>query len=168
MSPHRSRSHVFACVLLLVSWWAYATAPTTVHAAASAQQSQDAATHPVVMQQAANEVATAKVGPPQPFRKAGTLPLAPAPSTNAPVGGGSTNILSREVFGFALFSSLADPNIGYPSWNFDLLSTVAVFGLDVNWDGHLITTDSGYAVWNSSQMTALMSTARQHDGTACQ
>jgi spore germination protein YaaH len=114
------------------------------------------------MQQAANEVATAKVGPLQPFRKAGTLPLAPAPSTNAPVGGGSTNILSREVFGFALFSSLADPNIGYPSWNFDLLSTVAVFGLHVNWDGHLITNDSGYAVWNSSQMTGLISTAHQH------
>ena len=26
----------------------------------------------------------------------------------------------REVFGFALASSLADPTIGYPSWNFDL------------------------------------------------
>jgi spore germination protein YaaH len=114
------------------------------------------------MQQAANQVATAKVGPLQPFQKAGTLPRATAASASAQLAAGSTNMLSREVFGFALFSSLADPNIGYPSWNFDLLSTVAVFGLHVNWDGHLITTDSGYAVWNSSQMTALRSTARQH------
>src|SRR6266571_1666560 len=41
----------------------------------------------------------------------------------------------REVFGFALASSLSDPTIGYPSWDFSLLSTVAFFGLHVNDDG---------------------------------
>src|SRR5258708_3562797 len=30
--------------------------------------------------------------------------------------------LFREVFGFAFASSLGDPTIGYPSWNFSLLS----------------------------------------------
>src|SRR5712691_1953550 len=41
----------------------------------------------------------------------------------------------REVFGFALASSLSDPTVGYPSWNFSLLSTVAYFGLHVNDNG---------------------------------
>ncbi len=36
---------------------------------------------------------------------------------------------NREVFGFALASSLADASYGYPSWNFSMLSTVAYFGL---------------------------------------
>src|SRR5947199_65118 len=43
----------------------------------------------------------------------------------------------REVFGFALASSLSDPNLGYPSWNFSALSTVAFFGLHVASSGVL-------------------------------
>ncbi len=39
--------------------------------------------------------------------------------------------LFREVFGFAFASSLGDPTIGYPTWNFALLSTVAYFGVHV-------------------------------------
>ncbi len=39
----------------------------------------------------------------------------------------------REVFGFALASSLSDPTVGYPTWDFSLLSTVAFFGLA--WSG---------------------------------
>jgi hypothetical protein len=35
----------------------------------------------------------------------------------------------REIFGVALASSLSDPTVGYPSWDFSLLSTVAFFGL---------------------------------------
>ena len=67
----------------------------------------------------------------------------------------------REVFGFALASSLADPTIGYPSWNFDLLTTVAFFGLHVNSNGQL-ANDSGYATWSSSSLTNLVSLAHQH------
>jgi spore germination protein YaaH len=66
--------------------------------------------------------------------------------------------LKREVFGFALASSLADASYGYPSWNFSMLSTVAYFGLHVNWDGTLVA-DSGWNVWNSSALTGLLSTA---------
>ncbi|HXJ49273.1 MAG TPA: hypothetical protein VNF91_08910, partial [Candidatus Acidoferrum sp.] len=66
--------------------------------------------------------------------------------------------MSREVFGFALASSLSDPTIGYPSWNFSLLSTVAFFGLHVNWDGTLIA-DSGWSVWNSSTLTGMLAKA---------
>ena len=54
---------------------------------------------------------------------------------------------SREIFGFALASSLSDPTVGYTSWNFDLLSTVAYFGLHVDTTGHF-ANDNGWSVWN--------------------
>jgi spore germination protein YaaH len=66
--------------------------------------------------------------------------------------------LRREVFGFALASSLGNATYGYPSWNFSLLSTVAFFGLHINWDGTIVA-DSGLNVWNSSTLTGLLSTA---------
>ncbi len=69
--------------------------------------------------------------------------------------------LNREVFGFALASSLSDPTYGYPSWNFNLLTTVAFFGLHVQDDGSW-AADSGAAVWNSSQLTNLVTTAHSH------
>ena len=64
----------------------------------------------------------------------------------------------REVFGFALASSLSDPTVGYPSWDFSMLSTVAFFGLHINPDG-TFTPDQGYSVWHSSQLTNLMAAA---------
>ena len=68
---------------------------------------------------------------------------------------------SREVFGFALASSLTDSSIGYPSWNFDLLSTVAFFGLHVDTAGRFVA-DAGWSTWNSSGLTNLVSLAHQH------
>ena len=65
---------------------------------------------------------------------------------------------SREVFGYALASSLADPTFGYPSWNFSLLSTVAFFGVHVNSNGSLVN-DSGLQTWNSSAGTNFINTA---------
>ncbi|HEY1456316.1 MAG TPA: glycosyl hydrolase family 18 protein [Candidatus Dormibacteraeota bacterium] len=55
--------------------------------------------------------------------------------------------LFREVFGFAFSNSLGDPTIGYPSWNFSLLSTVAYFGLHVDWTG-AFSSGSGLTTWN--------------------
>jgi spore germination protein YaaH len=107
-------------------------------------------THPMSMQQAATKVSTAATGPLTPF-----APLAP----QAAVGGAGG--LEREVFGFALASSLADPTFGYPTWNFSLVSTVAFFGLHVQDDG-TFAADSGMSVWNSSQLTGLLSTAHAH------
>jgi glycosyl hydrolase family 18 (putative chitinase) len=69
--------------------------------------------------------------------------------------------LSREVFGFALGSSLSDPTVGYPTWNFGLLTTVAYFGLHVQDDG-TFAPDAGATVWNSSQLTGLVSAAHSH------
>ncbi|HXN92768.1 MAG TPA: glycosyl hydrolase family 18 protein [Candidatus Sulfotelmatobacter sp.] len=65
---------------------------------------------------------------------------------------------SHEIFGFALASSLSDPTVGYPSWNFSLLGTVAFFGLHVDWNGAMLA-DSSWDVWNSSTLAALVSTA---------
>jgi len=64
----------------------------------------------------------------------------------------------REVFGFALASSLGDPTYGYPAWNFSLLSTVAFFGLHIGWDGTIVS-DPELKVWNSNTLTGLLSTA---------
>ena len=64
------------------------------------------------------------------------------------------------MFGFAFGNaSLADPTYGYPAWSFNLLSTVAYFGLDVRWDGSISTTGAGWATWNSSALTGLVTTA---------
>ena len=82
---------------------------------------------------------------------------APAPA----VVGAVVAHTSREVFGFALASSLSDPSVGYPSWNFDLLSTVAFFGVHVDTAGHFVG-DNGWNVWNSAALSSLVSTAHQH------
>ena len=109
--------------------------------------------HPVVMQQAATAMATA----PAATHRAATPRV-------AAVNQAATNAnLRREVFGFALASSLSDPTVGYPSWNFSLLTTVAFFGLHINDDG-TIASDSGLTVWNSAQLTDLL-TAAHASGT---
>jgi spore germination protein YaaH len=92
-----------------------------------------------------------------------------SPSNSAPAGSNAppervaavAAHTSREVFGFALASSLSDPTVGYPSWNFDLLSTVAFFGLHVDTTGHFVG-DNGWTVWNSSALANLVSIAHQH------
>src|SRR6267378_4014014 len=107
-------------------------------------------THPVVMQVAGHQVAKASSGVLQPFT---------APPAQLAIGGPGGP--QREIFGFALASSLADPTVGYPSWNFSLLTTVAFFGLHAQDDG-TFAADSGAGVWNSSQLTGLLTTAHSH------
>jgi spore germination protein YaaH len=107
-------------------------------------------THPRVMQEAATQVAQAKLAPMVPSAR-----LAP----QAAVGGAGGP--QREIFGFGLASSLADPSVGYPSWDFSLLTTVAFFGLHVQ-DNGAFAADSGATVWNSSQLSGLVSTAHAH------
>ena len=91
--------------------------------------------------------------------------IAPAAASTHPlqtgVAAATPSAPNREVFGFALASSLSDSTVGYPSWNFSLLSTVAFFGVHVQDDG-TFASDSGATVWNSSQLTSLVSTAHSH------
>jgi spore germination protein YaaH len=70
-----------------------------------------------------------------------------APTAIKPVLAVSNTRLYREVFGFAFASSLGDPTIGYPSWNFGLLSTVAYFGIHVDWTGNF-SGGSALNTWN--------------------
>ena len=78
-----------------------------------------------------------------------------APRTYAPTSAVSATPLAAvtnprlysEVFGFAFASSLGDPTIGYPSWNFSLLSTVAYFGIHVDWTGDF-SGGSALNTWN--------------------
>src|SRR5207237_8001879 len=98
----------FALTLLLAV--AMSGLPVPAAPADARPQGAQDSTHPVVMQQAGDLVARTAVGVLKPF-----TPLAP----QIAVGGGGGP--QREVFGFALASSLSDPSIGYPSWKFPLL-----------------------------------------------
>src|SRR5712692_10752443 len=129
----------FRTSLLIVSVLASLGA-AGMHAGAAATTQLPAShdeTRPHVMQAEADRVSTASVGVLQPYSAGPRV---------AGMGGGSPR-LSKEVFGFALGSSLSDGTLGYPSWNFDLLTTVAYFGLHVNWDG-TFANDSG---WRSEE-----------------
>ena len=103
--------------------------------------------------------------PMQPADAAAPTPLSGAHAAAQPVQAESAvynnSGLTREVFGYAYASSLGDPNLGYPSWNFDLLSTVAFFAIHVNNQGVLVA-DSNWTVWNSSTLTGLVTTAHAH------
>ena len=69
----------------------------------------------------------------------------------------------REVFGFVNGYNLGDPSVGYPSWDFNLLTTVAYFAIHVNsGDGHLITTDNDWAIYHSQTMLNFVNTAHAH------
>src|SRR5438477_468867 len=93
--------------------------------------------HPVSMQQASEEAGTA------PVNSGGNTARASMKSS------ATSASLEREVFGFALSTSLSDTTVGYPSWDFSLLTTVAYFRLAVN-DNGTIANDGGWTVWNSS------------------
>jgi spore germination protein YaaH len=58
----------------------------------------------------------------------------------------------REVFGFVNAGNLTNPDVGYPSWNLNLLTTVAYFGLHVNsGDGMPVTiNDTPWAIYHSA------------------
>jgi spore germination protein YaaH len=73
-----------------------------------------------------------------------------SPSSSAPP--------DPEVLGF-----VQQGEVSSGSWTSDLrlnlLSTVAYFGVNVNSDGTLVTSDSGYSTWWSSQVTNLINAA---------
>jgi spore germination protein YaaH len=63
--------------------------------------------------------------------------------------------LQKEVFGFAPYWALAQHN----SWDFKVMSTVAYFGLSVNWDGNWINSDGGHAGFYSQDFTDMVNQA---------
>jgi spore germination protein YaaH len=144
MSLQRT-SYLVTAVVAALALSAMGPLSATLHSLVSSPVD---AVHAPVMQLAAHEVATARTGPLAGFTSAQPLTV----TTTGP---------RREVFGFALASSLGDPTVGYPTWQFQLLSTVAFFGLHVN-DAGAIVGDSGWVVWSSSQLTGLVNAAHSH------
>jgi hypothetical protein len=68
--------------------------------------------------------------------------------------------LRREVFGFANAGNLGSASVGYTTWNFSLLSTVAFFGLRVNGvDGALVPGDAAWNVYHSATMGGFVGAA---------
>jgi len=93
--------------------------------------------------------------PTAPVGQAGTSGASSAAGTAT--SGGPT----REVFGFTYSGSLGDPTVGYPSWNFNLLSTVAFFSLHANYKGVLVA-DADWNVFNSPTFSNMVSVAHSH------
>jgi spore germination protein YaaH len=152
MSRQRLRHFALVFVLALASLTP-ATGARAASAAPAAPVSSMLDTGPPVMREAADYVAHAPV----PHFAAQASESTITRTVNNPR-------LYREVFGFAYASSLHDPDIGYQSWNMDLLSTVAYFGVHVDaWSGVLVS-DSGLYIWNnpSSAVPALIRTAHAH------
>src|SRR5436190_2094664 len=112
-------------------------------------------TRPAVMARAAAEVGTTGAAPAAPR---GAVPAVhPAAGLTAAAAAGHP---TREIFGFAGAGALGDPAVGYRSWDFRMLSTVAYFGLHVNGgDGSLVQGDTGWNVWHSSTASGLINTA---------
>src|SRR2546425_13364444 len=102
--PLQQTTHYAVALLALLALWAAAPGSTVAKASPLLTSSSDS-WHPLVMQQAAHEVAEMHSGP--------ALPFALQPHASV---GGAAGTLRREVFGFALASSLVDPTIGYATW----------------------------------------------------
>lgn len=71
----------------------------------------------------------------------------------------SSSSLRRQVFGYVNAGNFKDPNVGYSTWQWQDLTTVAYFGVHVNADGSLSAAD--LSAWNSDAGT-LVATAHQH------
>jgi spore germination protein YaaH len=89
------------------------------------------------------------------------------PSSNHPLGTrqlepyvATVPSVRREVFGFVNAGNLGSTTVGYATWNYSLLTTVAYFGLHVNsGDGNLVTYDTGWAVYHSTVMSSFVAKA---------
>jgi spore germination protein YaaH len=103
--------------------------------------------------------------PAQPVVAGGAAPIAASPRVAVPLSSEQAwnNFgLTKEVFGYASAGSLGSSSIGYPTWNFNLLATVAFFAIHLNYNGTLNTGDGNWSVWNSSTLTGLVNTAHAH------
>src|SRR5437879_2567110 len=63
--------------------------------------------------------------------------------------------LQKEVFGFAPYWVLSKQS----TWNYKLLSTIAYFGLSINWDGTWIKSGGGYFGYRSQDLIGMVNTA---------
>ena len=92
------------------------------------------------------------------------LPMLQAQTQGQVTPTGTVNVLRREVYGFLPYwESAAGPTL-----NYDILSTVAYFAVDVDGSGNLQkhdadgSTSTGWAGWTSSWMTNVINNAHAH------
>ncbi len=77
-----------------------------------------------------------------------------SPTANfAANAGASTNVLRREVYGFLPYWTLKTP------LNYDVLSTIAYFGVDLDTSGNLVKSGNGWGGWTSSTLTNVINNA---------
>src|SRR5437660_1504057 len=144
----RSRNVIIALALGWLLTVPTASAPATQ----AAHPGRADSTHPRIMEQAAamaDQPAPSKLLAYSAASPRIVVPLARTPTP-----------LQREVMGFVNASNLGDPNVGYTSWNFALLSTVIFFGIQVNsGDGNLVTNNTGWSVYHSGTMSSFVNAA---------
>jgi spore germination protein YaaH len=138
---------------LLVSVLAFVSMLTLVPpVGAAAVQVPRTQAHPRIMSAAADIAAQPATAPLSAASAEAPLPL----NLQAAANSG----LHREVFGFVNAGNLGNSSVGYPSWNFSLLSTVAYFGLQVNsGDGNLVQNTIGWYVYQSPTMRSFINAA---------
>src|ERR1700694_132588 len=104
---------------------------------------------PQIMKQAADLAAQ----PPPASLQAATTTTTPTQPLLGPRLA-ANSALRREVVGFVNAGNLGNSSVGYTTWNFGLLSTVAFFGLQVNsGDGALVQiNNTGWNVYHSATM----------------
>lgn len=84
------------------------------------------------------------------------------PAVSSPAGSSISTAfnqagLQKEVFGFAPYWSLSQ----HSSWNYALMSTVAYFGLTINWDGTWYTSGGGWNGFNSPDLVDMVNQAHR-------
>ena len=172
-----SRLPIGLAIALAISTSLAATAPATAYAADSGETSAPSIQYQEALAHSSEKYSFAPGSPvtvpfrPRPGDSAmvdGALPVAlpagqgsgvKAPSLAGPsvVTPNSTlTALRREVLGFLPYWELGS------TLNYDTLSTIAYFGVDLNGDGTLNRSGNGWNGWNSSGMTSVISDAHAH------
>ncbi|HLH68789.1 MAG TPA: glycosyl hydrolase family 18 protein [Candidatus Dormibacteraeota bacterium] len=85
---------------------------------------------------------------------AAARPLASAPSLPDRPGRAGR----QEVLGFAPYWELSASG----GWDYDVLTTIAYFGLTMRADGSFDTSTPGWKAWSGSQLTEVIDTAHRH------
>ena len=147
--------------------------PSPAAAAENPEQDGPSIQYQEALSHASTEYTFAPGGPVDvPYRpRAGdTTQVDGAPPVALPAGIGSTtatpnqevipngivNMLRREVFGFLPYWELST------TLNYDALSTIAYFGIDLNTDGTLNKAGNGWNGWVGSSMTSIINDAHAH------
>src|SRR5205807_5941301 len=89
------------------------------------------------------------------------IPLAPTDGSGAQatLAASLPNGLKKQVFGFLPYWMLNASNLQW--MRYDLVSTIAYFGVAARSDGSLATTSTGWNGWNSTAMTGVINAAHR-------